>query len=78
MSTKVTVISTPKNRISINNPQKSEIRTVGIQPNQLLNSLRGLNDVVSTSLDNNETVVYDSSLDKFVVKTLPIINGGTF
>jgi hypothetical protein len=79
MAVKATVISTPKNRVSINNPQRAEIRTVGITPSTtLVNSLRGLSDVNATSLANNNTVVYDSASDKFVVKELPVLNGGTF
>mgnify|MGYP003345612296 CR=1 FL=1 len=79
MAVKATVISVPKTRVSINNPQRAEIRTVGIQPSlSTVNSLRGLNDVDATSLDNNETIVYDSASDKFVVKELPVLNGGTF
>ena len=79
MAVKATVISTSKNRVSINNPQRAEIRTVGIIPStQLVNSLRGLSDVNATSLANNNTVVYDSASDTFVVKELPVLNGGTF
>jgi hypothetical protein len=79
MAVKATVISTAKNRVSINNPQRAEIRTVGITPSTtLVNSLRGLSDVDATSLANNNTVVYDSASDKFVVKELPVLNGGTF
>ncbi len=79
MAVKATVISTSKNRVSINNPQRTEIRSVGITPSTaLVNSLRGLSDVDATSLANNSTVVYDSSRDIFVVKELPILNGGTF
>ena len=79
MAVKATVISTPKNRVSINNPQRAEIRTVGITPSTTpVNSLRGLSDVNATSLANNNTVVYDSASDKFVVKELPVLNGGTF
>lgn len=79
MAVKATVISTAKNRVSINNPQRAEIRTVGITPSTtLVNSFRGLSDVDATSLANNNTVVYDSVSDKFVVKELPVVNGGTF
>ena len=79
MAVKATVISVPKTRVSINNPQRAEIRTVGIQPQfATVNSLRGLNDVNATSLNNNDTVVYDSASDKFIVKELPVLNGGTF
>jgi hypothetical protein len=79
MAVKATVISTSKNRVSINNPQRAEIRTVGITPSTtLVNSLRGLSDVNATNLANNNTVVYDSASDKFVVKELPVLNGGSF
>jgi hypothetical protein len=79
MSVKVTVVSTSKNRVSINNPQRKEIRTVGIIPSTtLVNSLRGLDDVDASNLANNNTIVYDSASDKFIVKELSVLNGGTF
>jgi hypothetical protein len=79
MTVKVTVVSTSKNRVSINNPQRAEIRTVGIIPSiPLVNSLRGLVDVNASNLANNNTIVYDSASDKFIVKELSVLNGGTF
>ena len=78
MPVKVTVVSTSKNRVSINNPQRTEIRTVCIIPSTIVNSLRGLNDVDASNLANNNTIVYDSASDKFIVKELPILNGGSF
>ena len=78
MPVKVTVVSTSKNRVSINNPQRTEIRTVGIIPSTIVNSLRGHNDVDASNLANNNTIVYDSASDKFIVKELPILNGGSF
>jgi hypothetical protein len=79
MAVKATVLSTPKNRVSINNPQRAEIRTVGIAPSTtLVKSFRGLSDVDATNLANNNTVVYDPASDKFIVKELPVLNGGTF
>ena len=78
MSIKVT--TQPKNRISINIQQQSEIKSVGIANKSALAGqyLRSLNDVDATDLNNNETIVYDEASDKFVVKELPIVNGGTF
>jgi hypothetical protein len=78
MAIRVSVNSVPKTRVSINATDRNAIRTVGISPSAPFNSLRGLNDVNATSLDNNETLVYDSATDKFIVKTLPSVNGGTF
>ena len=43
-----------------------------------IDTLRELKDVDASSIDNNETVVYDEVSGKFVIKELPIINGGTF
>lgn len=77
MSIKVT--TQPKNRISINIQQKSDIKSVGLTGKggsaQYLSQLK---DVDSSDIDNNETLVYDEVSEKFVVKELPIINGGTF
>lgn len=68
---KITVTTTPKNRILIN--------TGGAGGGGgLAQQLRNLKDVDATSLDNNETVVYDEASGKFIIKELPIINGGTF
>ncbi len=78
MTIKVTVVSAAKNRISIKNAQRAEIRTVGIAPSSSVNTLRELNDVTVTTLNNNNTIVYDSASDKFIVKELPVLNGGTF
>jgi hypothetical protein len=80
MAVKVTVNSSSPNRVSINNQQRTTIRTVGIaaQEANIINRIVNLVDVDATSLDNNETLVYDEATDKFVVKELPNINGGTF
>lgn len=77
MSIKVTVVSPSKNRISINNQSRSTVRAVGIVADNI-NFLNELKDVDASDPDNNETLVYDESTGKYVVKTLPIINGGTY
>lgn len=78
MGVKVNVVSTPKNRISINNQQRKTIRTVGVGAINAVDELIDLKDVDATDVDNNETLVYDEISGKFVVKVIPIINGGTF
>lgn len=78
MGVKVNVVSTPKNRISINNQQRKTIRTVGVGTINAIDELVELKDVDATDVDNNETLVYDEISGKFVVKVIPIINGGTF
>lgn len=80
MAVKVTVNSVSPNRVSINNQQRTTIRTVGVAAPEtnIIDKLINLTDVNATSLDNNETLVYDEATEKFVVKELPNINGGTF
>ena len=76
---KVTVISNPKNRISINNQQRKTIKTVAITPDlSAVTTLDAITDVDASDPDNNETLVYDEASGKYVVKILPNINGGTF
>lgn len=69
--TKVTVNTTPKNRITINNSGAGAI------PSNI-DTLVELKDVDASVLANNETVVYDVDSGKFIIKVLPIISGGTF
>jgi hypothetical protein len=76
MAVKVTVNSVSPNRVSINNQQRTSIRTVGVVPP--VGQLANLTDVDATDPDNNETLVYDETLQKYVIKILPNINGGTF
>jgi len=77
MATKVVVRSSAPNRISINNQQAKTVRTVGIAAGSA-NRLTGLQDVDASSSDNNETLVYDSASGKYVIKTLPVVDGGSF
>lgn len=69
MSNKITVRTTPKNRIMINN------RTGGVGS---VDTLVQLKDVDATHVTNNETVVYDEASGKFKIETLPIVDGGSF
>lgn len=76
MSIKVSVNSAPKNRISINSQNRSIVRTIGV--GSLASRLANLTDVDASDPDNNETLVYDSTSGKYVIKTLPVVNGGSF
>lgn len=78
MGIKVLVNSTGSNRVSINNQQRKTIRTVGISATSQIDELAELKDVDATDPDNNETLVYDASSQKYVVKTLPVIDGGSY
>lgn len=68
------------NRVSINNQQRTTIRTVGVAGPDVTsaNRLADLLDVDASDPNENETLVYDEFLRKYVVKTLPIVDGGTF
>ena len=66
---KITVTTTPKNRITINN------RTGGVGS---VDTLVQLKDVDATHITNNETVVYDEASGKFKIETLPVVDGGSF
>ena len=77
MGTRVVVRSSSPNRVSINNQQPKTIRTVGVAAAST-NRLESLVDVDASDPDNNETLVYDSTSGKYVVKTLPALDGGTF
>ena len=43
-----------------------------------IDKITELTDVDASDVDNNETLVYDEVSGKFVIKELPIIDGGTF
>lgn len=77
MGTKVLINSTSPNRVSINNQQRTTIKTVALPATQV-QKLTDLTDVDASDADNNETLVYDSTLNKYVIKTLPGVDGGTF
>lgn len=79
MGIKVTLVSDIKNRIAINNQNRTQIRTVGIaQDLSAVTRLAALSDVDASNPNNNETLVYDQASGKYVIKELPIVNGGTF
>jgi hypothetical protein len=79
MGIRATVNSVPKNRVSINNNQREIVRTVGLgQGGPGATRLQDLSDVNASSSDNNETLVYDEASGKYVIKELPIVNGGSF
>lgn len=84
MGTKVTVHTRPGNRIVVSSPSSSQqVKSVNIIGATDIGSagisrLSELRDVDSTNVNNNETLVYDEASGKYVVKELPIINGGTF
>lgn len=69
---KINVTTTTKNRVMISNKGGALGGTSGVD------AFRELVDVEAGGASMNETVVYDENTGKFVVKELPIVNGGTF
>ena len=82
MSIKVSVNSSPGNRVSINSQNRDTIRTISVGiatgAGGGASRLQDLTDVRAVSPANNNTLVYDSATQKYVVKELPVLNGGTF
>ena len=77
MAVRVTVNSIAKTRVSINNQQRESIRTVGLSP-LVTNRLTSLVDVDSGESSNNDTLVYDETTGMYVIKELPVVNGGSY
>lgn len=79
---KITVTTRPGNRISINTPQRDQIRSVNLvgatSVGAGISRLSQLQDVDASDSDNNETLVYDQATGLYVIKELPVINGGEF
>jgi hypothetical protein len=79
MAIKATINTGFGNRVSVNIPQRQSIRTVNISPDVTAKAaLADLTDVNASSPDNNDVLVYESSSNKYVIKELPALNGGTF
>jgi hypothetical protein len=72
------VFTTPQIRVSINNPQRTTVRTIGISPDANARTLTSLTDVDASDPDNNETLVYNSTTQKYEIKVLPGIDGGSY
>lgn len=79
MGIKVLVNSSPGNRVSINSQNRETIRTIGVGlATSSVATLQDLTDVTAINPANNNTLVYDSATQKYVVRELPVLNGGTF
>lgn len=75
MAVKVTLVSDAKNRVAVAGQNQKEVKTVGVSP---ITNLSQLYDVDATSPNDNDILVYDSATEKYVIKVLPIIDGGSF
>jgi hypothetical protein len=68
---KINVSTTAKNRVQVSNKG-------GIGGGTGAKTLRELLDVDATQSSQNDVLVYEEGLGKFVIEELPRINGGTF
>jgi hypothetical protein len=86
MPIKVTVNSPGQNRISINRTGvRSTVRSLAITTaiegqsgGGGVDTLSELTDVDATDSDNNEVLVWDQASGKYVIKVLPVLDGGEY
>lgn len=65
--------------VQLSNPKTvATVAPLTVGPATSLSSLSQISDVDASSPDNNEVLVYDSATNKYVIKTIPTIQGGTF
>lgn len=65
--------------VQLSNPKTvATVAPLSVGPATSLSSLSQISDVDASSPDNNEVLVYDSATNKYVIKTIPTIQGGTF
>lgn len=80
MAVKAYIRTAPGTRVSVNGQKREIIRSVGVGITSTggAKNLAELNDVQVNELVDNATLVYDSGSEKYVVKTLPSLDGGSF
>jgi hypothetical protein len=69
---------TDKIKISINNQQRTTVRSVSTSALTTVTQLSQLLDVNASDPDNNEVLVYDATTQNYIIKTLPAIDGGSY
>lgn len=69
---------TPQIRVGINNQSRKSVRSVSISVLANGTKLTDLSDVDASGSENNEVLVYDSALEKYVIKSLPVLDGGQY
>jgi ribosome recycling factor len=69
---------TPQIRVGINNQSRKSVRSVSISVLANGTKLADLADVDVSGSENNEVLVYDSALEKYVIKSLPVLDGGQY
>ena len=74
-------MTTTNVRVTVNKRQRGTVKTIkvgGMGGASAIDRITELTDVDASDVDNNETLVYDEVSGKFVIKELPIIDGGFF
>lgn len=69
---------TDRIKVSINADKRTTVRTVGLSALAQTARLADLIDVNASDSDNNETLVYNSATQKYEIKTLPVVDGGSY
>ena len=57
---------------------KTTVSMLPISTTAQIENLSQIQDVDASNPDNNEVLVYDQTQNKYVIKTIPIVQGGTF
>lgn len=79
MGIKVTIANNPSNRVAIDTlPTRKVAMNFGAGGGGSANYLGQLLDVNDDDVDNGETLVWDEATQKYVIKAIPEIDGGTF
>lgn len=72
-------VRNPSNRVSLQSSAKTvRVAAGGGVGGSGATKIADLTDVNDDDVDHNETLVWDEFQGKYVVKTLPEIDGGTF
>lgn len=57
---------------------KTTVSMLPISTTAQIENLSQIQDVDASNPDNNEVLVYDQTQNKYVIKTIPLVQGGTF
>jgi hypothetical protein len=78
MPTKVSVITRPADRISIDSQQKMTVRYISQGASPGATRLAQLTDVDTSGKANNDVLVYDENTGKYTSKPITKVDGGSF
>lgn len=64
--------------VAVKGQNRTSVRTVGIAPDSIINSIAGLGDVNMSGAQTGDTLIYDANTQTFTISDIPVVNGGTF